>query len=157
MKLCMECYRELFNFDTKCDKCGSSNLLEEKEVEKIKNDLKNAGPIKLKRLLKNEKYVAIQNYLEAKENSYCDAFKSDPVMRAINKPENNRKPVNAETDFQTNQYNKTKVIVTCPYCKSTDTKKITVTSKAIHTAAFGIFSIGRNSKQWHCNNCKSDF
>ena len=52
MKLCMECYRELFDFDTKCDKCGSSNLLEEKEVEKIKNDLKNAGPIKLKRLLK---------------------------------------------------------------------------------------------------------
>ena len=47
--------------------------------------------------------------------------------------------------------------ITCPYCKSTDVKKITVTSKAIHTAAFGIFSIGRNSKQWHCNNCKSDF
>ena len=50
-----------------------------------------------------------------------------------------------------------KVIVSCPYCKSTNTKKITSTSKAIHTAIFGIFSIGRNSKQWHCNQCNSDF
>lgn len=47
--------------------------------------------------------------------------------------------------------------VTCPYCKSTNTSKITITNKAMHTAAFGVFSIGYNSKQWHCNNCKSDF
>lgn len=45
----------------------------------------------------------------------------------------------------------------CPYCHSTDTKKITNTSKAVHTALFGIFSMGRNSKQWHCNKCGSDF
>ena len=47
--------------------------------------------------------------------------------------------------------------VQCPYCKSTNTKKITTTSKAVHTALFGIFSMGRNSKQWHCDNCGSDF
>lgn len=49
------------------------------------------------------------------------------------------------------------ITVTCPYCKSTNTKKITNTSKAIHTALFGMWSIGRNAKQWHCNNCKSEF
>lgn len=47
----------------------------------------------------------------------------------------------------------TKPSVGCPYCHSTDTKKITNTSKAIHTAIFGIFSIGRNSKNYLCNNC----
>lgn len=47
--------------------------------------------------------------------------------------------------------------IKCPYCSSTNTKKITNTSKAVHTAFFGIFSIGRNSKQWHCNSCGSDF
>ena len=47
--------------------------------------------------------------------------------------------------------------VTCPYCQSTNTKKITVGSKAVHTALFGIFSMSRNSKEWHCNNCNSDF
>lgn len=48
-------------------------------------------------------------------------------------------------------------IVCCPYCGSVNTKKITSGSKIVHTVMFGIFSLGRNSKQWHCNNCKSDF
>lgn len=47
--------------------------------------------------------------------------------------------------------------VTCPYCQSIDTKKITNTSKAVHTALFGIFAMGRNAKEWHCCSCKSDF
>ena len=51
----------------------------------------------------------------------------------------------------------TKSTVTCPYCQSKNTKKITTTSKAVHTALFGIFSISRNSKNYHCNNCDSDF
>ena len=47
--------------------------------------------------------------------------------------------------------------VRCPYCNSTNIKKITTGSKVAHTALFGIFSMSRNSKQWHCNSCKSDF
>ena len=47
--------------------------------------------------------------------------------------------------------------VECPYCHATNVKKITNTSKAAHAALFGIFSISRNSKQWHCNQCNSDF
>ena len=50
-----------------------------------------------------------------------------------------------------------KVILECPYCHSTDTKKITNVSKAVHTAIFGIFSVGRNAKNYHCNQCRSDF
>lgn len=48
------------------------------------------------------------------------------------------------------------VSVTCPYCNSTNTEKITATSKAINTALFGIFGTKRH-KQWHCNKCGSDF
>ena len=47
--------------------------------------------------------------------------------------------------------------IECPYCHATNVKKISIGSKAAHTALFGIFSIGRNSKQWHCNHCNSDF
>lgn len=47
--------------------------------------------------------------------------------------------------------------IECPYCHATNVKKITNTSKAVHTAFFGIFSVSRNSKQWHCNRCNSDF
>ena len=50
-----------------------------------------------------------------------------------------------------------KPIVTCPYCQSTNTKKITTMSKAGSVALFGIFAMGKVSKQWHCNNCGSDF
>lgn len=45
----------------------------------------------------------------------------------------------------------------CPYCKSYNTKKISKASKVRNTALFGVFAISRNSKQWHCNTCKSDF
>lgn len=51
----------------------------------------------------------------------------------------------------------TKPTAECPYCHSSNTKKITNTSKAVHTALFGIFSMSRNSKQFHCNNCGADF
>lgn len=47
--------------------------------------------------------------------------------------------------------------VQCPYCKSTNTKKISGVSKAASVATFGVFGLAKASKQWHCNNCKSDF
>jgi len=46
--------------------------------------------------------------------------------------------------------------VTCPYCHSANTSKISTTSKVINTALFGIFGIKRK-RQWHCNGCGSDF
>ena len=50
-----------------------------------------------------------------------------------------------------------KPTITCPYCKSTNTKKISGLSKAGSVALFGIFALGKTTKQWHCNNCNSDF
>lgn len=45
----------------------------------------------------------------------------------------------------------------CPYCNSDDLKKISGLSKAGSVALWGIFAMGKVSKQWHCNSCKSDF
>lgn len=45
----------------------------------------------------------------------------------------------------------------CPYCHSKNTKKISGFSKAGSVALFGVFAMGKVSKQWHCNQCKSDF
>lgn len=47
--------------------------------------------------------------------------------------------------------------VECPYCHSTNTEKISGLSKAGSVALFGIFALGKTSKQWHCNNCDSNF
>lgn len=47
-------------------------------------------------------------------------------------------------------------VIKCPYCHSTNTKKISTMSKAGSVALFGIFS-QKVKKQWHCNGCGSDF
>jgi len=47
--------------------------------------------------------------------------------------------------------------ITCPYCQSTNTKKISGLSKAVSVGIFGIFALGKTTKQFHCNNCKADF
>ncbi len=46
--------------------------------------------------------------------------------------------------------------VHCPYCNSTNVNKISGTKKAVSIIGFGILS-NKIGKQWHCNNCKSDF
>ncbi len=56
----------------------------------------------------------------------------------------------------TMSYSYDKPVVECPYCHSTNTKKISTTSKVLNTVVFGIFGTKRH-KQWHCNNCNSDF
>ena len=61
------------------------------------------------------------------------------------------------TFSEPNPYAKKKLEVRCPYCNSTNTKKISEMSKAASVAVFGVFAMGKVSKQWHCNNCKSDF
>lgn len=62
-----------------------------------------------------------------------------------------------ESNFAKIPQQSIKPIVTCPYCKSTNTKKISNTSKAMSVGLFGIFGMSKVNKQWHCNNCKSDF
>ena len=63
-----------------------------------------------------------------------------------------------ETQLQNfENYEKSQMpIITCPYCKSTNTLRITSTEKAINIALFGVFG-NKRKKQWHCNNCNSDF
>lgn len=47
--------------------------------------------------------------------------------------------------------------VECPYCHSTDTKKISGAKKLGSVAMWGVLAAGKVTKQWHCNSCKSDF
>lgn len=44
----------------------------------------------------------------------------------------------------------------CPTCGSTNIEKISFAKKAISIGGLGILS-NKIGKQWHCNNCKSDF
>lgn len=46
--------------------------------------------------------------------------------------------------------------ITCPYCKSTNTEKISTVSRAVSVSLVGAAS-GKIGKQWHCKNCGSNF
>lgn len=46
--------------------------------------------------------------------------------------------------------------VSCPYCHSTNTSKIGTLSRVVSTGLFG-FASKKIGKQWHCNQCGSDF
>lgn len=51
---------------------------------------------------------------------------------------------------------KKKSLVTCPYCQSTDTKKISGTERVLSIATLGLFS-NKINKSFKCNNCKGTF
>ena len=44
----------------------------------------------------------------------------------------------------------------CPYCNSTNVTKIGTVNRAVSVGMFGLAS-KKLGKQWHCNNCGSDF
>jgi len=46
--------------------------------------------------------------------------------------------------------------IECPYCHSLDTSKIGTVGRIASTSLFGLAS-KKIGKQWHCNNCGSDF
>lgn len=138
MKLCAKCQRELFDCDEKCDICGNNIFISSNEISNIKNELISANSLQRNSLLKIEKYNIVNQYLlKIHGDKYWKTSKT--------------------YSYQPIQVDNTKPTITCPYCKSTDTKKISGLSKAGSVALFGVFALGKTTKQWHCNNCNSDF
>lgn len=46
--------------------------------------------------------------------------------------------------------------ISCPYCNSNNIQKITAIGRAVSISAMGAAS-SKLGKQWHCNNCNSNF
>ena len=82
----------------------------------------------------------------------------------INDPDNYRKEMVKQQDFEEAVMQLAKNMntsknshgVKCPYCSSVNVKKISTTGRAISVSTVGAAS-GKIGKQWHCNDCKSDF
>ena len=103
-------------------------------------------------------YNPAQLYLQppSPKDHYCDEpmvgreYLVDPVEFYRQEDEKRRAYIAAQN------FRNTHPTVTCPYCHSTNTSKISTTSKVINTALFGIFG-NKRKHQWHCNGCGSDF
>ena len=149
MKLCESCLEELFDSDVICPKCNSDKLICDDELNRVKKELMNSKEREKQKLLVNSKYLCVHNYMIKKEKGYMNYLKT-----TIPSDKHTVEVVNPSYE---NSLKKTKAVITCPYCQSTDCKKISGLSKAGSVALWGIFSLGKTTRQWHCNNCKSDF
>lgn len=98
-----------------------------------------------------------------KKETNCDDITAKALWcdlkQDFGQPENNpilqaREKYEQEKLIQDYQYSNN---AECPYCHSKNTKKISGLSKAGSVALWGVFAVGKVSKQWHCNNCNSDF
>lgn len=154
---CKKCGRLVQNI-TKCDCCKSQtyevplHFLVSEKCPLIKNDLKNQFIEELvKASPEFDQYLFDHRdeILAQKSREYQNAMEVGKALLEGKKV--------SRQEILSGKLNNNRTDVSCPYCHSYNTKKITVGSKAVHTAVFGIFSMSRNSKQFHCNNCGADF
>ena len=170
MKLCTECLSELFDREERCYKCSGVNLISQSEYNRIKHELQTAKNNKKKVLLQDSRYLAVFKHYENKENwiinldneeahkqykcSSCGRIYNDDTFYCKSCGE---KLVDIALPYvPPTQPKTTSPTVVCPYCKSEDTMKISKVEKAVNTWLFGLFGTKRY-KEWHCNNCNSDF
>lgn len=66
----------------------------------------------------------------------------------IIKPRSNHQPTNIQSQE--------KPLIVCPYCKSNNTARIQSLERMGSVLLTGLAS-GKVGKQWHCNNCNSNF
>lgn len=157
--VCPECGKEVSDKSNVCIHCGYPliNLVNTKcNINGVVYDFKEELPIAL--LEKREDYISAIGKIRKKTAlNLVDGSDLVDIIREIKAIPETFIPKYPLEDREKPYGDSQVKSVECPYCHSKDTKKITTTSKAVHTALFGIFSVGRNSKNYHCNRCDADF
>jgi len=152
MKICIECGRELFDYDFVCDKCHSKNIITEKEYNKIIEEIKHINVFKRKKLLQNHNYKCIYERLKQSKNIYPkpDILKFDQ-SKVIETDEEYWKRINQHTinKGEIHKLNAPK----CPTCGSTNVKRIGLAESTGSIGTLGIFSKKIN-KTYKCLSCK---
>jgi uncharacterized protein YbaR (Trm112 family) len=161
---CPECGKEVSNKSRACIHCGCplintkcningtvydfSEELPTLLLERVEDYLPAFGEIRMKTLLKisdTDRLIKIIKQIKEVPETFTPEY-----------PLEAREKLYGNNENSANSANKRIHSITCPYCNSMNTRKITTTSKVIDTAVWGIFGTKRN-KQWHCNNCGSEF
>lgn len=147
MKYCLNCGRELFDRDNKCDKCNSSNFMSDDECNAIIQEINSANKIKLKFLLKDETYKKIFDLIiNKKQDHYINIVSKEKIDNEATEDYFER--INKHTINKPQQ----KCIPKCPTCGSTNVQRIGGIERAASIGMFGIFSRKIN-KSMKCCNC----
>lgn len=147
--ICTKC-GEIYNIDILkrpiCEYCN--NIL-------VQTDISNNEACKNLYRMKKDEYDNYEKELAKKYGSNFSEKAFDERKQEIHKDVTEyKKQLDATPHQSTQQQHITQV--TCPYCKSTNTKKISTTGKVASVLSFGLLS-KKVGKQWYCNNCKSYF
>lgn len=154
--ICPECGKEVSDKSEVCIHCGYPLINTKCNINGIIYDFKEELPIAL--LEKTEDYVPAIGKIRLKTSlTLGDAGRLIDIIKEIRAIPETFTPKFPLEDREKLYGDSKAKSIECPYCHSKNTQKITATSKAVHTAIFGIFSVGRNSKNFHCNKCNADF
>ncbi len=157
--VCPECGKEISDKREVCIHCGYPliNMINTKcNINGVIYDFKEELSIAL--LEKREDYISAIGKIRKKTSlNLVDGSDLVDIIREIKAIPATFTP-KYPLEYREKLYGNSKgKIVECPYCHSKDTKKISNLSKAGSVALFGVFALGKTSKQWHCNSCSSDF
>lgn len=81
--------------------------------------------------------------------AYSRKYNPNNGLKAI---KNSNTKSNNNTEF----FKAKELIIECPYCHSTNTKKIGLLNRTVSVGLLGLGS-KKIGKQFHCKNCNSDF
>lgn len=180
---CPECNHDVSEYADTCPNCGCPiSVIKNKKTEKennIKNNLPDKCPIcgTSSNRINQEMRCPVCGYLYNKTKEELTDYQQKRRLLPDYCPicHSPKEKINSNFECTICGYNlikKTKTLninpnqststkqritqATCPYCKSTNTKKISAASRAGSILGFGLFS-KKLGKEWHCNNCNSDF
>lgn len=160
MRLCCNCFEELLDREIVCPICNSSITLDNDQTKNfycLVDEVRKANKLKIKLMKKDSKYEMVFKYIEYRDKHPKDYNYTTPKILKNNNYEYDEEYWNRINNHTINKDEIEQTItVECPYCHSKHTKKISTTSKVISTAIFGVFGTKR-FKNYHCNNCNSDF
>ena len=132
-----------------CAKCGWHDIIPRDECPFCDTELEILS-LNIKNFLdlsKEEQKKVESRVIEVIEKN--PSF--DPKLRAKRLEETRRYNEESMKRMYSN-----KVEVTCPYCHSKNTRRISAGSRMVSANLFGLGSPNLG-KQWHCRNCGSDF
>lgn len=150
-KKCGSVYGDQFNLPRqilkgKCPQCKNTIYQTKEDISYFQG--------RVEKTLPTWKDVVRNKYLN--ENTIDIFLYNKRAKNEISENELKLKMLKNNADSTNYSDHSTSIEVECPYCKSTNVSKVSTASRVVSTWLFGLAS-KKVGKQWHCNNCKSDF
>lgn len=156
--ICPECGEKVSDKSDICVHCGYP--IKKMYIQENKNICVIDGiPYDLSEQLaniNNEQYQPLKKLVKEYGMSLADAsnlWRLIKTSKQIPQEYNSSQQEEYRKQLNTNEISN---IPQCPYCHSTNLKKISTSGRIVSVGVFGLGS-SKIGKQWHCNNCKSDF